>query len=63
MLRMAHKNFIYNPNPDSCVVLRTKCDSGQQQVLLEAPVQLSQVSADAGETTLNVFILFYYASF
>uniref|UniRef100_A0A8C1XW13 ATP-binding cassette sub-family F member 3 n=1 Tax=Cyprinus carpio TaxID=7962 RepID=A0A8C1XW13_CYPCA len=40
--------------------LQTKCDSGQQQVLLEAPVQLSQVSADAGETTLNVFILFYY---
>uniref|UniRef100_A0A8C1MBU6 ATP-binding cassette sub-family F member 3 n=1 Tax=Cyprinus carpio TaxID=7962 RepID=A0A8C1MBU6_CYPCA len=38
----------------------TKCDSGQQQVLLEAPVQLSQVSADAGETTINVFILFYY---
>ncbi|KAG1937616.1 ATP-binding cassette sub-family F member 3 [Pimephales promelas] len=25
----------------------TKCDSGQQQMLLEAPVQLSQVSADA----------------
>uniref|UniRef100_A0A673HUX2 ABC transporter domain-containing protein n=1 Tax=Sinocyclocheilus rhinocerous TaxID=307959 RepID=A0A673HUX2_9TELE len=38
----------------------TKCDSGQQQMLLEAPVQLSQVSADAGETTVNVFILFYY---
>uniref|UniRef100_A0A671SMN7 ATP-binding cassette sub-family F member 3 n=1 Tax=Sinocyclocheilus anshuiensis TaxID=1608454 RepID=A0A671SMN7_9TELE len=39
----------------------TKCDSGQQQMLLEAPVQLSQVSADAGETTVDVFILFYYA--
>uniref|UniRef100_A0A671SLX9 ATP-binding cassette sub-family F member 3 n=1 Tax=Sinocyclocheilus anshuiensis TaxID=1608454 RepID=A0A671SLX9_9TELE len=38
----------------------TKCDSGQQQMLLEAPVQLSQVSADAGETTVDVFILFYY---
>uniref|UniRef100_A0A672QWW2 ATP-binding cassette sub-family F member 3 n=1 Tax=Sinocyclocheilus grahami TaxID=75366 RepID=A0A672QWW2_SINGR len=39
----------------------TKCDSGQQQMLLEAPVQLSQVSADAGETTVDVCILFYYA--
>uniref|UniRef100_A0A8C2I1K7 ATP-binding cassette, sub-family F (GCN20), member 3 n=1 Tax=Cyprinus carpio TaxID=7962 RepID=A0A8C2I1K7_CYPCA len=32
----------------------TKCDSGQQQVLLEAPVQLSQVSADAASTANDV---------
>lgn len=32
----------------------TRCDSGQQQVLLEAPVQLSQVSADAGSTANDV---------
>ncbi len=45
------------------VVFRTKCDSGQQQMLLHAPVQLSQVSADAGETTLNVFMLFIILHF
>ncbi|XP_016106268.1 ATP-binding cassette sub-family F member 3 [Sinocyclocheilus grahami] len=32
----------------------TKCDSGQQQMLLEAPVQLSQVSADAASTANDV---------
>ncbi|XP_073778302.1 ATP-binding cassette sub-family F member 3 [Danio rerio] len=32
----------------------TKCDSGQQQVLLEAPVQLSQVSADAASSVNDV---------
>ncbi|XP_073704835.1 ATP-binding cassette sub-family F member 3 [Garra rufa] len=32
----------------------TKCDSGQQQMLLEAPVQLSQVSADAVSTANDV---------
>ncbi len=45
------------------VVFRTKCDSGQQQMLLQTPVQLSQVSADAGETTLNVFMLFIILHF
>lgn len=32
----------------------TKCDSGQQQMLLEAPVQLSQVSADTASTANDV---------
>ncbi|KAI2667164.1 ATP-binding cassette sub-family F member 3 [Labeo rohita] len=32
----------------------TKCDSGRQQVLLEAPVQLSQVSADTASTANDV---------
>lgn len=41
------------------VVVRTKCDSGQQQMLLEAPVQLSQVSADAGKINL----IWFYSSF
>lgn len=31
----------------------TKCNSGKQQMLLEAPVQLSQVSADAAASSAN----------